>query len=79
MKWTVDAKRKEAMTDEGYLITWAENGMGTYFNGYAPVNETPHAPRTRKHIEASYDKEKVKAALEAHYAVRPAMKPEEAA
>jgi hypothetical protein len=67
MKWIVDAERREAMTAEGYLITWAENSMGTFFNGWAP--RVAHKAE-RKHIEASYDREKVKAACEAHLVSR---------
>lgn len=63
MKWHVNADRKEATTAEGYLINWAESTRGAFFNGYGP----PH-PRSgkRKHLEASYKRDVVKAACEAH-------------
>lgn len=63
MNWTVDQKRREARSDEDYLITWAENSHGPWFNGWGPAH-----PRSgkRKHLEASYDRNDVKAACEAH-------------
>lgn len=65
MKWRVDRKRNEAMTAEGYLISWAESKHGFFYNGYGPVSM---ANRKRKHIEASYNRQKVKDACEAHLA-----------
>lgn len=57
MTWAVDTKKHEAMNADGYRITWAENKHGTWFNGFSPSGRC---------IEASYDKEKVKAACSAH-------------
>lgn len=57
MNWSADPKRQEAMSSCGYRITWAENKHGTWFNGYSPAGRC---------IEASYDKEKVKAACVEH-------------
>lgn len=59
MKWVASSKRHEAMSDKGYFIRWAENAQGSFFNAWAPNG---------KHIEASYDKEKVKAACDRHFA-----------
>lgn len=66
MKWIVDAERREAMTAEGYLITWAENSHGAWFNAWAP--RVSHQRTPRKHLEAGYDKEKCKQACEDHLA-----------
>lgn len=64
MKWRADPKRREAMTEEGYLITWADNTHGTYFNAWGPASgQRQH----RKHLESGYDKEKCKAACETHF------------
>jgi hypothetical protein len=65
VKWFADPKKHEARSDRGYLITWAETKRGMFFNGYAPGRATRGS---RKHIEASYDKDKVKAACDAHLA-----------
>lgn len=67
MNWKVDAKRREAMTAEGYLITWAEHSKhGMYYNAWAPPTGIR---KHRKHIEASFDKEKCKTACETHLQV----------
>lgn len=57
MKWAADRYKREAMSDCGYRIAWSTAPHGTYFNAYAPNG---------KHIDASYDGEKMKAACEAH-------------
>lgn len=66
MKWRVDSQKRQAMTSEGYLMTWAEHGKGgMFYNAYAPsAGQQQH----RKHIEASFDREKCKQACEAHLA-----------
>lgn len=46
------------MSDKGYLIRWANSGHADFFNAWAPSG---------KHIEASYDKGKVKAACDEHF------------
>lgn len=58
MKWSAHSKRNEAMSNTGYLIRWATNTQGTFFNAWAPSG---------KHVEASYDKAKVKAACDEHF------------
>lgn len=65
MQWHVDQKRCEAMTQEGYLITWAEHGTrGMFYNAWGPpTGQRQH----RKHIEASFDREKCKDACEKHF------------
>ena len=66
MKWRVDPKRRQARTQEGYVITWAENTHGTYFNAWFEG----HANGKRSHLEAGYNKDKCKAACEQHLARR---------
>jgi hypothetical protein len=55
------------MSDCGYLITWAPNKHGTWFNAWGPASTNPKAQIGRRaHIDASYDKDKIKAACEEH-------------
>lgn len=58
MNWTVDPQKHEAINEHGYRIVWADNKHGTWFNAYAPSGS---------HVEAGYDKEKVKAQCVKHY------------
>lgn len=61
MKLAVDANNREAMSPEGYRLTWAKNKHGTWFSGYAPNGRC---------VEASYDREKVERALDEHLGTR---------
>ncbi len=64
MNWIVDANRREAMTPEGYLITWAKHPKhGLYYNAWGPPSL---ANKLRKHLEAGFNRDKCKAACEAH-------------
>lgn len=45
------------MNEHGYRITWAKNKFGTWFNAWSPSG---------KHVDASYDKEKMMNACDAH-------------
>lgn len=56
MNWTAHRVKHEAVTPEGYRITWTDHPTrGAYFNGWSPEG---------KHLEGSHDKEKVKTACE---------------
>jgi hypothetical protein len=57
MTWVADPKKREAINEHGYKITWAHNKHGTWFNAYSP-NGT--------HVDAGYDKEVVTAMCEIH-------------
>lgn len=57
MTWVADPAKHEAMNEHGYRISWSHNKHGTWFNAW-----TVHG----KHIDASYDKNKMTAACEAH-------------
>jgi hypothetical protein len=57
MTWAVDPQKHEAMNEHGYVLRWANNKHGTWFNAYSP-NGT--------HVDASYDKNKMQVACEAH-------------
>jgi hypothetical protein len=57
MSWTADPAKHEAMNEHGYVLRWAHNKHGTWFNAYSP-NGT--------HVDASYDKDKMQAACDAH-------------
>lgn len=58
MTWTADPKKREAINEHGYKITWASNKYGTWFNALSPNGA---------HIDAGYDKEIVKARCDAHW------------
>lgn len=55
MNWSVDREKREAMSESGHRITWAKNKFGIWYNAY---------DRDGKHLEASYDLQKCKAACE---------------
>lgn len=57
MTWAADPAKHEAINEHGYRITWAKNKHGTWFNAWSP-NGT--------HVDASYDKDKMLSACEAH-------------
>jgi len=62
MTWHADRERHQATTREGYRITWARHpAHGLHFNAYSPRG---------KHLEASYDHGKCKAACDAHLAAQ---------
>lgn len=58
MTWTVNALLHEAMNEQGYRITWADNRHGTWYNAYAPSGA---------HVDAGYDQAIVKAMCVKHH------------
>ena len=60
MNWTADKQSKRAVSDCGrYVITWAQNNHGTYYNSW--YGDSP-----RKHLHGGYDKEVAKTVCEQH-------------
>lgn len=57
MTWTADPAKHEAVNEHGYRISWAHHKHGTWFNAWTPKG---------KHIDASYDKDKMQAVCDAH-------------
>jgi hypothetical protein len=67
MKWRVDKARCEAMSPEGYRLTWAKHPkFGMHYNAYAP--RVFRDPTNGRSIEAGYDRAKVIKACELHMA-----------
>lgn len=53
MTWTVCPKRKEAMDDHGYRITWTRDPWGVlHFNAWSPDGAHVDAGRDRDILEA---------------------------
>lgn len=61
MTWTADPVKHEAVNEHGYRISWSHNKHGTWFNAWSV---------TGKHIDASYDKDKMTKACEEHRLMR---------
>jgi hypothetical protein len=57
MTWVADPKKREAINEHGYKISWADNKHGTWFNAWSPFGT---------HVDAGYDKEIVKAMCDIH-------------
>jgi hypothetical protein len=57
MTWTDVPGKSEIVNEYGYRISWAHNKHGTWFNAWTANG---------KHIDASYDKDKMTTACEAH-------------
>lgn len=60
MNWNPSSSAQKAVSDDGYVITWAKNKHGVWYNAYTPEHQ---------HIEAGYNdagKAKCKAACAAH-------------
>lgn len=57
MSWIDDPKKREAVNEHGYRITWAHHARGTWHNAWTPAG---------RHIDAGYNKAKMQAACEAH-------------
>jgi hypothetical protein len=64
MKWQNDTHDGRAFSDQGYLLTWAYNSHGPWFNGWAPRTE---GQRRGKHLAASYSRTDVERACDVHF------------
>lgn len=65
MTWHNDDKGHDrAFTDQGYVITWAYNPHGPYFNGWA---KREAGQRRGKHLAAGYSRADVEHACDVHF------------
>lgn len=65
MIWHDDDKgHNRAFSDAGYLLTWAYNPHGPYYNAWAPRQE---GQRRGKHLAAGYSRCEVERACDVHF------------
>lgn len=65
MNWHDDDKgHNRAYSDEGYLLTWAYNPHGPYYNAWAPRHD---GQRRGKHLAAGYSRTDVERACLVHF------------
>lgn len=65
MKWHDNPKYNRSVSDEGYLLTWAYNPHGPYYNAWAPRKKDE---RRGKHLGSGYSRSDLEKVCREHHA-----------
>lgn len=64
MTWEDNPAYCRSLSDQAYLLTWAYNSHGTWFNAWAPRQQ---GQRRGKHLGSSYERRDLELVCERHF------------